>query len=262
MMRPLLIYTARLLPVLAVLAGAAAAADDPPSPPLPGRAFQSRETQTREADEGANPGFLWVEQGQQLWTKIEGTAGRACATCHGEDGAAMRGVATHYPMVTTSGRLVNLEQRINRCRTGQMGAPALGYETNGLLSLTAFITHQSNGMKRSVKIDGPAAPYFEQGRSFFFSRQGQLNLACSQCHNDNVGKHLRGDIISQGQSDGWPAYRLEWQTMGSLHRRLRACSLGVRAEILDYGAPEYVALELYLAWRGRDLPIASPGVRR
>ncbi|MET0651444.1 MAG: sulfur oxidation c-type cytochrome SoxA, partial [Hyphomicrobiaceae bacterium] len=86
--------------------------------------------------------------------------------------------------------------------------------------------------------------------------------ACGQCHNDNWGKRLRGDIISQGQTDGWPAYRLEWQTMGSLHRRLRACSLGVRAEVLDYAAPEYLALELYLAWRGEGLPVTSPGVRR
>ena len=55
---------------------------------------------------------------------------------------------------------------------------------------------------------------------------------------------------------------LEWQTMGSLHRRLRACSLGVRAEVLDYGAPKYLALELYLAWRGEGLPMESSAVRR
>ena len=77
-----------------------------------------------------------------------------------------------------------------------------------------------------------------------------------------IGRKLRGDTISQGHSHGWPSYRLDWDGVGSLHRRLRACSLGVRAEILDYGAPEYLALELYLAWRGGDLPIESPGVRR
>ena len=89
-----------------------------------------------------------------------------------------------------------------------------------------------------------------------------MNVACTQCHDGNVGRRLRGDPLSQGQSDGWPAYRLEWQTLGSLSRRLRACSLGVRAEILPYGAPEYLALELYLAWRGEGLPLTSPGVRR
>ncbi len=75
-------------------------------------------------------------------------------------------------------------------------------------------------------------------------------------------RQLHGHRISQGQTDGWPAYRLEWQTMGSVHRRLRACSLGVRAEPLDYVAPEYLALELYLAWRGEGLPLQSPGIRR
>ena len=28
---------------------------------------------------------------------------------------------------------------------------------------------------------------------------------------------LRGDRISQGHPNAWPAYRLEWQTFGSLH---------------------------------------------
>ena len=117
-------------------------------------------------------------------------------------------------------------------------------------------------MPKSSVIDGPARPFFEAGRAFFIERQGQLNVACTQCHDDNVGKRLRGDRISQGQTDGWPAYRLEWQKLGSLSRRIRACSLGVRAEVLDYGAPDYVALELYLAWRGEGLAISTPGVRR
>ena len=97
---------------------------------------------------------------------------------------------------------------------------------------------------------------------FTSNASAQLNVACAQCHDAIVGKRLRGDTISQGQTDGWPAYRLEWQTLGSLQRRLRACSLGVRAEILDFDAPEYLALELYLAWRGDQLPLSAPGVRR
>jgi L-cysteine S-thiosulfotransferase len=139
---------------------------------------------------------------------------------------------------------------------------ALAYESDALLALTAFVTLQSKGMARNVAIDGAAQPFFARGKTFYETRQGQLNLACGQCHDDNVGRKLRGDRISQGQTDGWPAYRLEWQTAGSLHRRLRACSLGVRAEILDAGSPEYLALELYLAWRGETLPVAAPGVRR
>jgi L-cysteine S-thiosulfotransferase len=253
-----------LLPVLlALLAWSAAAADERPSPPRPGVEFQSSDTRRMQGDNGANPGMLWVEQGASLWRRPEGPAQMSCARCHQDAAVSMKGVAARYPAVDpASGALLNIEGRINLCRKSRMSVVPFAYESNELLALTAFVTHQSRGIPRQVAVDGPAKAYFEAGRTFYAARQGQLNLACGQCHNDNAGKRLRGDIISQGQTDGWPAYRLEWQTMGSLHRRLRACSLGVRADVLDYGAPEYLALELYLAWRGEGLPIDSPGVRR
>lgn len=245
------------------LAGGLGASSPRPSPAVPGARFQSDETQAREADLAAHPGMLWVEQGEGLWSRPEGLAGRSCASCHGDAAAAMKGVAAGYPAVDkASGRLLNLEQRINQCRRERQLAPALAWESNELLGLTAFVTHQSRGQPRQVRTDGPAAPFLAEGRALWHQRQGQLDLACAQCHDDNAGRRLRGDRISQGQSDGWPAYRLEWQTLGSLHRRLRACSLGVRAEVLEFGHPDYVALELFLAWRGEGLALSSPGIRR
>ena len=234
-----------------------------PDGPKPGTAFQSQATQALQADDGANPAMLWVGQGEKLWAAPAGPENQACATCHGDATTSMRGVAARYPRVdATSGQLFNLEARINQCRVERQHAAPFTYESQPLLSLTAFVTLHSRGLPRTVGVDGAAAPYFEQGRKFYMARQGQLNLACTQCHDDSVGQKLRGDTISQGQTSGWPGYRLEWQTLGSLHRRFRACSLGVRAEILDYGSPDYVALELYLAWRSKDLPLEAPAVRR
>ena len=37
--------------------------------------------------------------------------------------------------------------------------------------------------------------------------------------------------------------------------------IGVRAEPFDYGAPEFVDLELYLMSRARGLPVETPAVR-
>lgn len=251
------------LPFVLAFAATLAGAQERPSRPRPGIAFQSAATQALQNDDSANPGMLWVEQGGKLWSAAPSPGARACASCHGDAAQSMKGVAARLPAVdTASGRLVNLEGRINACRTERQGQPPLAYESQDLLSLTAFLTLQSRGIPRSVATGGAAAPWFDLGRTFWQTRQGQMNIACSQCHDDNVGRKLRGDTISQGQTHGWPAYRLDWQSMGSLHRRLRACSLGVRAEVLDFGAPEYLALELYLAWRGADLPIESPGVRR
>jgi sulfur-oxidizing protein SoxA len=131
-----------------------------------------------------------------------------------------------------------------------------------LLSLTAAIALRSRGMPLRVAVDGPATPFLEQGRRFYETRQGQLNLACGQCHDDNAGRRLRGDVISNGLGTGYPAYRLEWNGLGSLHRRLRACSLGVRATEFALGSAEYLALELYLAARANGMPVEAPGLRR
>ena len=228
-----------------------------------GTSFLSPALTAQQADDGANPGMLWVETGAELWKAPAGTEGKSCATCHGDATRSMKGVAARYPMVDPgSGKLMNLELRINDCRGGRQGAAPLPFESNELLSLTAYIAHQSRGLPIAVDTGGAAAPILEAGRAFFTTRQGQLNLACTQCHDENWGRKLRGDTISQGHPTGFPIYRLEWQSMGSLHRRLRACSLGVRAEVLDYGSPEYLALELYLAWRARGLAIETPAIRR
>ena len=73
------------------------------------------------------------------------------------------------------------------------------------------------------------------GEALFRQRQGQLNLSCAQCHDDNAGKHLAAAPIPQGHPTGYPVYRLEWQGMGSLQRRLRNCLIGMRAEPYAYG---------------------------
>jgi len=116
-------------------------------------------------------------------------------------------------------------------------------------------------MPIAVAADEKTKPYLEAGRQTFFRRQGQLNLACSQCHDDNPGKRLVGNVIPQAHPTGYPIYRLEWQGMGSLHRRLRNCLTGIRAENYALGAPELIELELYLMSRAQGMTIETPAVR-
>jgi L-cysteine S-thiosulfotransferase len=225
--------------------------------------FLSTELQRRQADETANPGMLWEAEGAELWNKPEGAAGKACTSCHGDAKTSMKGVAARYPAIgQDSGKLLNIELRINHCRTHHQSAQAFPYESEEMLALTAYIARQSAGMPLSVRTDGPAAPYFEKGRALYYMRQGQINLSCAQCHDENLGRHLRSDIISSAIPSGYPVYRLEWQTLGSLHRRLRACSLGVRAIQFPYGSDEYVSLELYLAKRAEGFALEAPAIRK
>lgn len=228
-----------------------------------GSTFLSPEMRLQQADQTRNPGFFWVEQGRDLFSRRPAPGARACVDCHAEPEQSLRGAATRYPQVdAANGRLLNLEGRIEHCRVERQAQPAFGYETPELLALTAYVAGLSRGLPMDVRTDGAAAPHLQTGKAFFERRQGQLNLSCRQCHDGLVGQKLRGDTISHGVGTGYPAYRLEWNDVGSLHRRLRACSLGVRATQFDYGSPEYLALELYLAARAKGLPVETPGIRR
>jgi len=228
-----------------------------------GYTYLSPENQQLQNDEFANPGQLWVEKGQALWRKTEGSAHVSCASCHGDAAKSMRGVRTRYPRFDArSKKPMNLELQINRCRAERQHAAPYPYESETLLALTTFIGFQSRGLPVDVRIDGPAQPFFEAGREFFLRRRGQLDLACVHCHDQYAGQRLRGDVISQGQINGFPIYRHTWQTLGSTHRMFAWCNAAIRAEPLSFGADEYVNLELYMAWRGRGLPVETPAVRR
>ena len=159
------------------------------------------------------------------------------------------------------GRPVNLEQRINACRSDRQQSPALAYESRELLALTAWLARQSRGLPIAVADDARTKPFLEAGRATFNRRQGQLNLACAHCHDEHWNGKLAGTNIPQGHPTGYPLYRLEWQALGSLERRLRNCMTGMRAEPYAFGAPEFVDLELYLMWRARGMKIEAPAVR-
>ncbi len=248
---------------LALALAASAFADEiPRADRRSGSDFMSRETRAMQDDDPANPGMLWVLEGGALWTRKTGPAGRACADCHGDARVTMKGVAARYPAFDAArGRPLNLEQRINACRIDRQGAPPLAYESRELLALSAYVARQSRGLPIEIAIDQRTQPFLDAGRTTYHRRQGQLNLACSQCHDANWGRQLAGNVIPQAHPTGYPLYRLEWQGLGSLQRRLRNCLVGIRAEPYEYGAPELVQLELYLMWRARGLTFEAPAVR-
>ncbi|WP_437357883.1 sulfur oxidation c-type cytochrome SoxA [Inquilinus limosus] len=224
--------------------------------------FMAPETQALQRDDAANPGMLWVMQGEALWRQPEGAAGRSCADCHGDAAAGMRGVAARYPAFdAASGRPIDLQGRINQCRMARQGAVPFDHESEELLALTTYVAHQSRGMPVEPVDDERLRPFVEDGRRLFERRIGQLDLSCAACHDERWGQRLGGSAITQAHPTGYPIYRLEWQSVGSLQRRMRNCMIGVRAEPYAWGAPEFTALELYLRSRAAGLPIETPGVR-
>ena len=245
------------------LSASAWAGEIPQAERRSGYDFMSRQTRAMQDDDSTNPGMLWVAEGETLWKKKpDAASGRACADCHGDARQSMKGVAARHPSFDRARkRPVTLEQRINACRLGRQQAAPLPHESRELLALTAYVARQSRGLPIEIAVDDRVRPFLDAGRAIWERRQGQLNLACSQCHDDLWGRHLAGNAIPQAHPTGYPLYRLEWQGLGSLERRLRNCLTGMRAEPYAYGAPELVDLELFLMWRARGMTLESPAVR-
>lgn len=254
-----------LLLALALLAAAATArgaSEVPVEARQSGYALMGRETRAMQDDDASNPGMLWVLEGESLWNAKAGTAGRSCANCHGDTTQSMRGVAARHPQLEPrSGALLNLAQRINACRVERQQAKAYAFESRPLLALEAYLGRQSRGMPIDIADDALVHPLLEAGRTTFNRRMGQVNLSCAQCHDARAGLKLAGNTIPQAHPTGYPLYRLEWQSLGSLGRRIRNCMIGTRAEPFAYGSKEMVELEVYLLWRARGMPLETPAVR-
>ncbi len=227
-----------------------------------GYVYATVATRDMQEDDFKNPAFTWVGLAEDLWGAAEGTAGKSCADCHGAV-ETLKGVSLGYPKYRDkTANMAALEHVINECRTERMGADAWKWESDQMLGMTAHVKLQSRGMPIDVAIDGPARPFFEKGREFYFQRRGQLDLSCNMCHLDNAGNMIRADLLSHGMGNGFPTYRLKWQKLGSLHRRFTGCNKNIRAEPFKRGSEEYTNLELFVMWRSNGLPSEAPSVRR
>lgn len=224
--------------------------------------FMGASTQAMQKDDQLNPAMLGVADGEALWKRVAGTAGKSCAACHAAASSSMRGVATRYPAFDTRlGRPLTLSQRINQCRQQHQQAEPLRHESQELLGLESYVALQSRGLPLAPPADPRLEPYRQRGETLYMQRIGQLNLSCAQCHDSLAGQRLAGSVIPQAHPTAYPLYRLEWQALGSLQRRLRGCMSGVRAQPFAYGANELVELELYLNQRARGMALEAPGVR-
>ena len=224
-------------------------------------ALMSPDTKAMQDDPLLNPATFAVLDGQVLWQEIAGKKNQSCASCHGDAKVSMKGVAASFPKVNTAGQLLSLTGRINQCRTEQQSATPFAAESKPLLALSAFVATQSKGMPITVERTAANEASLAAGQRLFNQRMGQLNLSCAQCHAERAGQKLAGNPIPQAHPTAYPIYRLEWQAVGSLERRLRNCLVGVRAEPFAFGSTELLELELFLAWRARAMLLESPGVR-
>lgn len=224
--------------------------------------FREDDTQAMQTDTFDNPGMIAVDQAIDAWNTVEGTAEKSCASCH-EGSESLAGVRAVYPKWNAEvGEMRTLAMQVNNCRTEQMGAEAYKYDGAQMTAMEALISVQSRGMPVNVAIDGPAAEYYEKGKEIYYTRYGQLELSCANCHEQNYGNYIRADHLSQGQINGFPTYRLKNAGLVQTHNRFRGCIRDTRAETFAVGSPEFIALEVYVASRGNGLSVEGPSVRQ
>ncbi|MGR3662899.1 MAG: sulfur oxidation c-type cytochrome SoxA [Paracoccaceae bacterium] len=228
---------------------------------LSGWLFRSDETQAMQMDDFDNPGMIWVESAAEAWAEADGSEGKSCATCH-DDPESMAGVKAVYPKWNEeAGEVRTIQMQINDCRVNRMGAEAWKTDAGPMLNVEALLASVSRGMPVNVAIDGPAQSTWEQGKELYYTRTGQLELSCANCHEENYGNMIRADHLSQGQINGFPVYRLKNAKLNGVHSRFKGCIRDTRAETYSPGSPEFIALELYVASRGNGLSVEGPSVR-
>lgn len=246
------------LPAAAMAAGA----DSPIDQRRSGADFMSPATQAMQRDDAQNPAMLWISGGEAQWRVKAGGSAKSCADCHGDARSSMRGVAARFPAFDReSGKVVNLGLRINLCRERRQQAAPWKLESEELLGLEAYVAMQSRGMPVTPPQDAGTKASAARGQQLYRQRIGQLNLSCAQCHDQQWGRKLAGSTIPQAHAAAYPIYRLEWQALGSLQRRLRNCMSGVRAQVPPPGAQELTDLEAWLAVRDQGMQIETPAVR-
>ncbi|WP_299706732.1 sulfur oxidation c-type cytochrome SoxA [uncultured Tateyamaria sp.] len=223
--------------------------------------FRTPETQALQVDDFDNPAMIFVDQGIDLFNAVDGTEGKSCASCHTDGPEEFAGLHAKMPKVV-DGKLVVMEDLINTHRQDVMGAEPWKWSGADMQAMVALIGLQSRGMPMDVAIDGDAAPFWEKGKEIYYTRYGQLELSCSNCHENNYGNMIRADHLSQGQINGFPTYRLKQAKLISRHNRFRGCIRDTRAETFAEGSEEFKALELYVASRANGLDIETPAVRQ
>ena len=262
-----------LFPILLTLSMVCAGAQTDPrfpgnaKPPfsrlIAGEEFLPAAIRAQQADDFDNPAYAYVQAGEAAWGTREGMAGKSCQDCHGAgSGNSVRHAAASYPKYnSTVKQVITLETRINLCRRNALGDSALADGSEQTTAMAAYLRSLSRGLPMTPDVSGPAAAVFERGRELYNAKKGLLQLSCAQCHVQKTGQKFGADTLSQGHPLAYPAYSLAERRMIALHERFRMCNRLVRAEGQPASLPDYVALELYLSWRSKDLPITAPGVR-
>lgn len=215
-----------------------------------------------EAIEEFPPYEPFIDKGQEMWDTPFAN-GKTYKDCF-PDGPAIRGKFPHWDK--ESGMVITLPLALNQCREAN-GEKPLKYKKGPINDILSYISYESRGQITDVIIpddDPRALDAYEAGKKFYYTRRGQLNFSCANCHLQNAGNLIRADTLSPalGHTTGWPVYRSKWGTVGTLHRRFTGCNKQVRAKPFKAHGEQYRNLEYFLTYMSNGLPLNGPSARK
>ncbi len=230
--------------------------------PRSGYEFVKSETRAMQDDDFANPGLLTVDHGEELFNQKHENSGKSCASCHGEEGEKLnsREIA-RYPVYNSKlNKIITLQKRISNCRSSITDKQLVTNHPD-LLALETFVRSRAVGEKVNVQTDGAVSQLLKKGEELYKTRYGLIDMSCYHCHTLYPGQMIRGQKISQGQGNGFPAYRLDTGEVTNLNQRIQQCMSLLRAEPFDTDSEENKLLGLYIMSRSNGLAIETPAVR-
>ncbi len=253
------IHLIQYLPVLALSLSVNVWADQNP---VSGYDFLNDQIKAIQDDDFLNPGMETVEQGRVIFNDFEEEE-TACSSCHGVNGEKLdRKKIASYPLFDEKyEKLLTLQDRVHACWTDKLDRFPLMYDEPKAVALETFARSLARGEIINIDVNHGTMPTYRLGEELYNQRFGQMGMTCHHCHVQYQGLRLRGQKLTQGQTNGFPVYRFGSSRITSLHRRFNECFVQLRAEPYEVGSEEYKALEYFMGVMSNGLKVETPGVR-
>ncbi len=202
-----------------------------------------------------------IDKGSELWEK-KFKNGKSFASCFGEDISGLRAKYPYHDEAKDT--IVTLEGDINKCRTDN-DEKAFKWKKGNIAAVSAHVAFEGRGGKIDVQPKSEKAlAWYNKGKSFFYTKRGQLNMSCADCHVYNANKKVRVEPLSPtlGHPSHFPVFRSKWGELGTLHRRYGGCNKNIRAKPFKAQSDQYKALEYFQAVMSNGMELNGPGARK
>ncbi len=176
-------------------------------------------------------------------------------------------IAGEYPKFDEKkGQVVTLSVAINDCLKAN-GQKPWKLTKGKLADLEAYFAHMSKEAGKKVNITIPskaAAEAYERGKKNYYSQRGYLKLSCATCHVQGAGNRVRREVLSPllGHTTHFPVYRLKWQGLGTLERRIKGCEKNQGENPHKPGSQWMSEMLYFMAYMSNGLPVDGPDIRR